>query len=118
MRLASRKTSEAVLQALLKMYRSLQRRVQSITCDNGAEFAQHRMLSKKLKAPIYFCTPYHSWERGTNENTNGLIRQYFPKSTNFDDVKPIEVKRVMDKLNRRPRKTLGFETPKKVFFND
>jgi IS30 family transposase len=118
MRLAPRKTSDAVLQALVKMYHSLKRRVHTITCDNGAEFAQHRLLAKKLKADIYFCTPYHSWERGTNENTNGLIRQYFPKATNFDLVKPIEVKRIMDKLNRRPRKTLNFNTPKQVFSND
>jgi IS30 family transposase len=118
MRLAPRKTSDAVLQTLLKMYRSLQRRVHTITCDNGAEFAQHRMLAKQLKTEVYFCTPYHSWERGTNENTNGLIRQYFPKTTNFDQVRPIDVKRVMDKLNQRPRKTLNFQTPKQVFFNE
>jgi len=58
---------------------------------------------------------YHSWQRETNENTNGLIRQYFPKSINFDLVRNIEVKRVMDKLNRRPRKTLDFKTPSEVF---
>jgi IS30 family transposase len=118
MRLAPRKTSDAVIQTLLKMYHRLKRRVHTITCDNGTEFAQHRLLAKKLKADIYLCTPYHSWERGTNENTNGLIRQYFPKSTNFDLIKPIEVKRVMDKLNRRPRKILNFNTPRQVFLND
>jgi IS30 family transposase len=116
--LAPRKTSDAVLKTLLAMYQSIKRKVYTITCDNGAEFSQHRLLAKKLKADVYFCTPYHSWQRGTNENTNGHIRQYFPKSTNFDLLKPKEVKRVMDKLNRRSLKTLNFNTPKQVFLNE
>ena len=84
----------------------------------NSEFSKFRLIEKKLKTKMYFCDPYHSWQRGTNENTNGLIRQYFPKSINFDQVKKIEVKRIMDKLNRRPRKTLGFKTPNEVFTCD
>lgn len=115
MQLSPRKTSQAVLDTLLKMYKNFKRKVHTITCDNGAEFAKFRLIEIKLKTKMYFCDPYHSWQRGTNENTNGLIRQYFPKSINFDQVRDIEVKRVMDKLNRRPRKTLGFKTPSEVF---
>lgn len=115
MQLSPRKTSQDVLDTLLKMYKNFHRKTHTITCDNGAEFSKFRLIEKKLKTKMYFCDPYHSWQRGTNENTNGLIRQYFPKSIDFDQVKKIEVKRVMDKLNRRPRKTLGFKTPNEIF---
>ena len=118
MQLSPRKTSQAVLDTLLKMYKNIQRKTHTITCDNGSEFSKFRLIEKKLKTKMYFCDPYHSWQRGTNENTNGLIRQYFPKSINFEQVKKIEVKRIMDKLNRRPRKTLGFKTPNEVFTCD
>ena len=70
-----------------------------------------------LKADIYFAHPYSSWERGINENTNGLIRQYFPKNRNLTTVTNIEFKHAMDKLNYRPKKTLGYRTPYEVFFN-
>lgn len=81
--------------------------VQSITCDNGKEFAGHETWG----VPTYFCNPYSSWERGTNENTNGLIRQYFPKKTDFKSISDEEVMRVQNLLNHRPRKCLGYKTP-------
>lgn len=115
MQLSPRKTSQDVLDTLLRMYKGMKRKVHTVTCDNGNEFAKFRLLEKKLSTKMFFCDPYHSWQRGTNENTNGLIRQYFPKATNFDQITRLEVKRIMDKLNRRPRKTLGFKTPSEVF---
>ena len=85
--------------------------VRSITFDNGREFADHQRISQVLQAPVYFARPYHSWERGLNENTNGLIRQYIPKSCRISIVKAGDVSWMQDQLNHRPRKTLGFLTP-------
>jgi IS30 family transposase len=73
-------------------------------------------ISAELSAKFYFAHPYCSWERGLNENTNGLVRQYFPKKTNFRTISDAAVKQVMEKLNHRPRKTLGYKTPHEVFF--
>ena len=86
----------------------------SITFDNGKEFALHETIADKLGADIYFARPYHSWERGTNENTNGLIRQFLPKSMPFDKLSDETVKAIEDNLNNRPRKVLGFRTPLEV----
>jgi IS30 family transposase len=83
----------------------------SITFDNGKEFTEHRRMSEGLKASIYFARPYHSWERGLNENTNGLIRQYIPKGCRISVVRPSDVSWIQDQLNHRPRKTLGFLSP-------
>ncbi len=88
----------------------------TITADNGKEFAHHQQIAADLDVAVYFAHPYASWERGTNENTNGLIRQYFPKSTNFKQVTDEQVSLVADRLNHRPRKTLGYRTPFEVFF--
>ena len=88
----------------------------TITSDNGKEFAQHRRVAKGLRADFYFAHPYASWERGLNENTNGLLRQYFPKRSDFTAVTPQQVRAAMDRLNNRPRKCLGFKTPNEVFF--
>lgn len=83
----------------------------TITADNGKEFARHQQIAEKLDLNIYFARPYHSWERGANENTNGLIRQYFIKGSSFDDITPEKVQWVQDKLNNRPRKRLNYLTP-------
>jgi len=91
-------------------------RIKTITFDNGKEFAEHEQIAKALNVDCYFANPYASWERGTNENTNGLIRQYFPKGRSLKDVSITEEMMVMDKLNLRPRKCLGFKTPYEVFF--
>ncbi len=80
-----------------------------MTSDNGKEFADHKNIAAKLKAKFYFAYPYASWERGLNENTNGLIRQYFPKDSDFTTIS-----QAMDKLNNRPRKCLGLKTPNQV----
>lgn len=92
------------------------RRVHTITSDNGKEFARHEEISKSLNARFYFAHPYASWERGLNENTNGLIRQYFPKGHDFSKITQEEIENVMDKLNNRPRKCLGMKIPNQVMF--
>lgn len=85
--------------------------VKTITFDNGKEFSDHQKMAKALKAQIYFATPYHSWERGLNENTNGLIRQYIPKACPISIVKKSDVNWIQNQLNNRPRKTLGYLSP-------
>ena len=92
--------------------------VETLTSDNGKEFSEHEEIAKKLKAGFYFCHPYRSCERGLNENTNGLIRQYFPKKTEFDKITDEDIKIVEEKLNNRPRKTLGYQTPNEVYFKE
>ncbi len=87
----------------------------SMTYDNGSEMAQHKLLSKNTKMKIYFAHPYSPWERPTNENFNGLIRDYFPKGTDFNTISPKELKYVQNELNERPRKILNMNTPKAVF---
>ena len=90
----------------------------SLTFDNGTEFARCHRLEKHLGMKLYFAEPGCPYQRGTNENTNGLIRQYFPKGTDFRDVTHHEVRHVEDLLNDRPRECLGFRTPNEVFFED
>ena len=91
-------------------------RVHTITVDNGKEFCDHELIAAGLQARIYFAHPYASWERGLNENTNGLVRQYFPKKYPFANITAKDVQQVEDLLNNRPRKTLGYWTPNEVFF--
>jgi IS30 family transposase len=83
--------------------------------DNGKEFAGHRSLSEALSIDIFFAHPYHWWERGLNEHTNGLIREYLPKKVPFDTLTQRQVDRIVDKINNRPRKVLGYLTPYEVF---
>ncbi|WP_067521279.1 IS30 family transposase, partial [Endozoicomonas ascidiicola] len=87
----------------------------TITYDNGKEFVQHEEVDKALKCDSYFAAPYHSWERGQNENANGLLRQYFPKSMELNNVTEKEVIIAVDKLNNRPRKCLDYKTPYEAF---
>ena len=98
---------------LLKSYRS---QVLTITSDNGRKFAAHEEVAHHLQAGFYFAHPYTSWERGTNENTNGLMRQYFPKNRDFTTITQQEIDTAMERLNNRSRKRLGYQTPAQVFF--
>jgi len=111
------KTAEAVRNAVADGLTPHKDRVHTITYDNGREFSDHEGMAYDLEACIYFAHPYSSWERGLNENTNGLIRQYFPKDRDLRTVTKHEIKNAMDKLNHRPRKSLGYRTPYEVFFN-
>ena len=111
-----RRQADLVRQASISLLLPFVDRVHTITGDNGKEFAEHRQIAETLKAVFYFAHPYSAWERGTNENTNGLVRQYFPKSTNFAQVTNTQSLSAADKLNQRPRKCLAFRTPYEVFF--
>ena len=115
-RKVERKTAQAVGQAITELLKPHRKRVITITSDNGREFAGHEEISEQLRADFYFAHPYASWERGTNENTNGLIRQYFPKNRDFTTITQQEIDTAMERLNNRPRKRLGFLTPTQVFF--
>jgi len=88
--------------------------LRTITLDNGKEFAEHQRLTDTLGTEVYFAQPYASWQRGLNENTNGLLRQFFPKGTDFTRISRRQVARVEQLLNERPRKTLGYKTPSEV----
>ena len=116
--LAQSKTKQAksVRQCIERELGPHRKRVHSITYDNGLEFTEHQQMAQTLSTKIYFAHPYSSWERGLNENTNGLIRQYLPKSKRLDKVTQKELMRIMDRLNHRPRKSLGFKTPYELFF--
>ena len=110
-----RKTSSAVGGAVLACLRPVSALAHTLTADNGKEFSGHREVAAGLSAGFYFATPYHSWERGLNEHTNGLVRQYFPKATDFTGVGEARVRQVQDLLNGRPRRALGYRTPAEVF---
>ena len=105
------KTAAEVTKATIALLKPYQDHVHTITADNGKEFSGHEKIAKALDAEVYFAHPYSSWERGLNENSNGLLRQYFPKGTNLKLVSQAEVTKAVNRLNTRPRKTLGFKTP-------
>ncbi len=112
----TRNTAEAVARASLALLGEVDARVHTITSDNGREFAYHERIAAGLRAKFYFAHPYSSWERGLNENTNGLVRQYFPKKSDFSKITNRQIGKVVKRLNNRPRKTLGYKTPNEVFF--
>ncbi|MBC8336878.1 MAG: IS30 family transposase [Anaerolineales bacterium] len=115
MGMVRQRTKEAVKEMIISLLADFP--VHTITCDNGKEFTDHEGIAKALGAKVYFAHPYASWERGTNENTNGLIRQYIPKDTRFGDLTCADMIFVENRLNTRPRKCLSFATPM-VFLNN
>lgn len=109
------RTTKSVTRAFAKELNRFENQLtKTMTYDNGTEMADHKWLSKSTEMDIYFANPYASWERGTNENTNGLIRRYLPKKTDFRNVDNRQLKSIQSKLNNRPRKVLGFKTPLEV----
>lgn len=114
-RKVSSREATNVLKATVEALYEYKDILHTITADNGKEFAAHQTISQVLDVDFYFARPYHSWERGANENTNGLIRQYFPKKTDFKTITVKQVQEVEDKLNNRPRKRLGYKTPLDIF---
>lgn len=109
------KHAEVVTQAMIEMLTPYQDDLHTITFDNGKEFAFHKRVAKALDVKTYFARPYHSWERGLNENHNGLIRQYLPKGEPLDKVTKAQVVEIQTRLNQRPRKLLDFRTPEEVY---
>ncbi len=108
------KHAEPVTHSIIQRLGELDLPVRTITFDNGREFAGHERIATSLNAACYFARAYHSWERGLNEHTNGLIRQYFPKKSSLAGLTAEEVQQVQDELNHRPRKCLGYRTPHEV----
>ncbi|SIO25193.1 IS30 family transposase [Nitrosomonas cryotolerans] len=105
-----------VTAAVTRLLRPHKGKCYTMTFDNGKEFAEHQTIAAELNADVYFAHPYHSWERGLNENSNGLLRQYFPKGMELVEATQEQVQWAVDRLNHRPRKVLGFRTPFEVFF--
>jgi IS30 family transposase len=114
---AADKSAHAVSTAIITALGPYRKQAHTLTFDNGKEFAMHQLIDEILETTSYFAHPYHSWERGLNENTNGLIRQYFPKRTDFSIITAEHIYEVQEKLNNRPRKCLGWNSPNEVFLN-
>lgn len=115
--LLENKSAEEVLQKTKQILQEWKPFIHTITSDNGKEFALHQEISKELGVDYYFAKPYHSWERGANENFNGLLRQYFPKNHDFNLITEKDLKNAEEKLNNRPRKRFGFLSPNHVFLH-
>jgi IS30 family transposase len=112
------KSAETVTRATIAAMKKLPpEKIKTMTFDNGKEFAGFKELEYELEMRSYFARPYHSWERGTNENTNGLLRQFFPKGMDFSTLVQLDVDRALERLNNRPRKCLNYRTPTEVFWN-
>lgn len=111
-----RRDTETVIKALIKHAHKLPRELyRSLTWDRGSEMADHHRFTLATDIQVYFCDPYHPWQRGSNENTNGLLRQYFPKGMDVSGISQAKLNAVARELNERPRETLGFETPAERF---
>jgi IS30 family transposase len=114
--LIPRATKELMLERTVKLLWAERQRVKTITADNGTEFHNYRELESLLDTQVSFARPHHAWERGTNENTNGLIRQYLPKGTNLGRLTQRQCDRIAEQLNNRPRLRLGFKTPSEAYY--
>lgn len=110
------KEKQAVKKATINLLASYKAHTHTITNDNGKEFTEHKAIAEKLDCQVYFAHPYASWERGLNEYTNKLIRQYFPKNQTLENITNQKITQVVNLLNNRPRKKLGYKTPKEVFY--
>lgn len=112
-------TAEVVKQKTIQRFKSISaEKKHTITYDNGSEFAEYELTGRHTGLAIYFAYPYHSWERGTNENTNGLLRQFFPKGTKFVNIKQEQIEAATELINHRPRKRHGYLTPTEIFSAD
>ncbi|MCJ7693118.1 MAG: IS30 family transposase, partial [Sedimentisphaerales bacterium] len=111
-----RYTAEAVEKTLISLMELLPRRNYTLTVDNGKEFSNHESVAETLQISVYFADPYSAWQRGLNENTNGLIRQYVPKGSDIRTLTDEQIEHIVDRLNNRPRKLLGYLTPNEVFY--
>ena len=116
LRKVDRRKAELVGEAVIDLLQPVADRAHTITADNGKEFSEHERIAKELDIDFFFAHPYAAWERGANENMNGLVRQYIPKKRDFASVTDDELFQIINKLNHRPRKCLDFKTPFEVFF--
>lgn len=114
-RRASARTAHAITRAVVGTLHSIRHLVHTFTSDNGKEFADHELIAIACEADFFFAKPYSSWQRGSNENANGLVRQYLPKGTDFATVSDARLREIERRINSRPRKTLGYRTPFEVF---
>ena len=114
---AENKSAQAVEQVVVDLLKNCPLARKTITFDNGTEFTNHQKMAEALDVDIYFANPYHSWERGLNENTNGFIRQFIPKKQNLKELDETFVQAVQENLNNRPRKSLGYLTPIEFYQN-
>jgi len=112
------RTAISVKTSVIQLLEPFREQTHIITCDNGKEFSLHEEIAQALHTDVYFAHPYASWERGANENANGLIRQYFPKKMNFNEIIDDQVELALMRLNHRPRKCLGYKSPFMVFFHE
>ena len=109
------RTAESLNRRVIELMKSSGKEFKTITADNGTEFHQYEIIEQATGVTFYFATPHHSWERGTNENTNGLIRQYLPKKSSMSWLKQTDYDAIAKRLNTRPRKRLGFITPERSY---
>ena len=111
------KRSETFMQTSIQLFKAIDSDlIKTFTVDNGSEFAQFKDLEKSTESQVYFADPYSPWQRGLNENTNGLLRRYFQKGCNFHEISDNLIQQVVETLNHRPRKCLNFRTPYEVLF--
>ncbi len=118
MRIVESKQAGAVTQAIIELLYPIRNLVHTITSDNGKEFSYHEEIAKELNIKFYFCDPYSSWQRGLNEHTNGLVREYIPKKSSFENVNNTQILIIQNRLNNRPRKILKYYTPNEIFLKE
>jgi len=112
------KKANSIKKQMINLLAPVKEKVLTITNDNGKEFMQHKAYGIKLEADVFFCNPYASWERGLNEYTNKLIRQYLPKSISLKNINPLKIIEIQNTINNRPRKKLGYKTPNQIFLDN
>jgi len=117
-RFVPKKKAQLVAKTIIDMLNPYKNKILTITLDNGKEFANHIMIAEQLKADVYFAHPYCAYQRGLNEQVNGLIRQYFPKKSDFNHISKNDTRFVENRLNNRPRKLLDFKKPRDEFINN
>jgi IS30 family transposase len=115
-KLDNKKAESITIQSIKEFWRVPEKMRQTLTVDNGKEFSRFKELENKTGLTVYFADPYAAWQRGTNENTNGLFRQYFPKGTDFSKITEEDLAVAVKKLNCRPRKCLSYQSPHEVFW--
>ncbi|WP_251421691.1 IS30 family transposase, partial [Lactococcus muris] len=114
-----KKLSELVKDKMIELFQTIEKtKVKTVTPDRGKEFSKHPEITEQLHIPFYFTDPHAPWQRGTNENTNGLIREYLPKTYSMDEVPSETIDKYIEKLNLRPKKVLGWKTPYEIFFEE